>query len=329
MGHYRSCGYLPTGLCGAYLGVLIAPGVTAQPSFAESLGDVLSDYGIGLSDLPSGHAAGQLITSYEVLSQPDLFAIAYYYDDGSGVLQPPLQLLRYDEGAGRWQGTTISEIDVGPENTHCFGSVVSGNSTSNALYFTTHITPSASCTFVISPELLLQAVVYGWPLGSYADGTIIYHDSMVHFAPTHPARLSLYKPGTGESRTIYPIMPYRSIRAAHMRRLAAVYDDPAWCNQQNHHCDPEQFDNSIAGPIAINDDSDALAFVSSFSRRELAMPEETPEPPTQVLYVYRNVRDPDRIAYRELLLEDFRTQYGELPLAEALSPDILDPLFSD
>jgi hypothetical protein len=300
-----------------------------RPAAAELLGEALLENGVQPSDLPVSYAPNRLITSFAVLSEPDLFALAYYEDDGSGVLEPPLYILLRDGAAGRWQGAAINEMDAGPENRHCFGSVVAIDSAPHALYFTTHITPSASCTFVTSPDLQFQDVLYGWFLSSFSDGTIIYHDSMVHFAPTHPAHLSLYDPVTRESRTVYPLRPYQPIREAHMARLRVIYNDPAWCNRRNHHCDPASFDNSIGGTVVINDVTDSLAFVASYTQTELAAPGETPEAPTQVLYVYRNVRDADGIEYRELLLEDFRTRFGDRPIADALSPEILERLFTD
>lgn len=303
--------------------------LSMRPAPAESLNEVLLDHGLRASALPSGHAPDRPITGYAVLPEAALFAIAYYEDDGSGTVRPPLHVLRYDGITGRWRGAKITAADAGAEKRHCFGSAVSGHSTPHALFFTTHITPSASCTFVLSPDLHLRTVLYGWFLGSFADGAIVYHNSLVHFAPTRPARLSLYDPETGESRTIYPLRPYQPIREAHMARLRAVYDDPAWCGRRNHHCDPERFDNSIPGPVAIDDTTDSLAFVAFFSGADPAAEGNSPVPPMEVLYVYRNVSDADRIEYRELLPEDFRMRFGDLPVAGVLTLGILDQLFAD
>lgn len=297
------------------------------PAFGETLGDALRQYGLTSSSLPPGHTPDRDITSYAIVSDSGAFSIAYYFDDASGTLRPPLNVLRFDRSIDEWRGTTIDESALGAENRHCFGSAVAGYATRQAIYFTTHITPSASCTLIFSEELNFETALYGWFLAAFPDGVVVYHNSQVHFAPTHSAELSLYDPGTGQSRKIYPIAPIRAIREEHIRRLRVIYDDPAWCNQRNHHCDAESFDNAIHGDVSINDATDSLAFVASFDNAELAGADGLVEPPAQVLYVYRDVRDPARIAYRELLLEDFRARFGDQPIDGALIPAVLDELF--
>jgi hypothetical protein len=307
--------------------LVLAAVLTMPRGAAEPLGDVLSDYGLPATDERSmyGHSPDDLITSYAILDRQDLFAIAFYEGDSASILEPPLYLLRFDTESG-WLGAMITGFDSGASSEHCVGSVTSVDADSHATYIGTHVTPSASCTFIVSPELEYRDVLYGWILGAFDDGVVIYHDSLVHFAPTHPAMLSLYDPDTGERRAIYPLMPYQRIREEHIARLSITYSDPQWCRQQNHHCDADRFDNSIPGPIALSDAMDALAFVAIYKQPAAAgVPGET----TEVLYVYRNVHQPDGIEYRELLLDDFRLQFGDRPIAESLSPAILDQLFMD
>ncbi len=313
--------------------VIIALLLAAAPALAESLADVLRARGIPPGTLPLGHPSDRPITSYAILDDPSQFLIAYYEDDGSGAIRPPLYVLRFDRSSRRWLSAAIIEELVGAENRHCFGSVIDIRAIAQAFYLTTHITPSASCTLILSPVPLLQTALNGWFLAAFPDGAVIYHNSMVHFAPTHSAELSLYDPATGESRIIYPLASYQSIRQEHIEKLRAVYDDPDWCNRLNHHCDPERFTNAINGEVAVNDSTDSLAFIASFDNTVFAAPGQTPVPPTQVLYVYRHVRDPARIEYKEILLSDFQSRFGDLPgtpvIEEALSPTILEQIFTD
>ena len=292
--------------------VIIALLLAAAPALAESLADVLRARGIPPGTLPLGHPSDRPITSYAILDDPSQFLIAYYEDDGSGAIRPPLcpplrQILPPLAQCGHHRGTCRRGEPP------LLRSVIDIRAIAQAFYLTTHITPSASCTLILSPVPLLQTELNGWFLAAFPDGAVIYHNSMVHFAPTHSAELSLYDPATGESRIIYPLASYQSIRQEHIEKLRAVYDDPDWCNRLNHHCDPERFTNAINGEDAVNDSTDSLAFIASFYNTVFAAPGQTPVPPTQVLYVYRHVRDPARIEYKEILLSDFQSRFGDLP----------------
>jgi hypothetical protein len=48
---------------------------------------------------------------------------------------------------------------------------------------------------------------------------------------------------------------------------------------------------------------------------------------TTVLYVYRNFSHPDSIEYRELLLDDWKSRFGDAPPAKALETDTLRRIF--
>jgi hypothetical protein len=296
----RHCG-VRIGVCTLLVGAALS--AISSHAFAESLAEVLARYQVEAARLPSGHVPERPITSYAVFADRAFVAIAYYEDNGTGILEPPLNV--------------FDETTIGADNRHCFGSVVTGRVSSNGAWFTTHLTPSASCTLILSPGLALREVLYGWPVGMFADGTVIYQHSQVHFAPTHSAELSVYEPGSGASRRIYPLRPFQRIRQEHVSRHRIVYDDPDWCNRRNHHCDPELFDS-------------AITFVASFSNRELASPGQQPDAATEVLYVYRNLLDPSRIEYREMLLSEFRSRYGETAdTTVAVSPQVLSQIFGD
>ncbi len=61
--------------------------------------------------------------------------------------------------------------------------------------------------------------------------------------------------------------------------------------------------------------------------RRLAVAVQAQPEFTEVVYVYRNVGDPRRIEYKEMLLSDLRARFGELPLAAYLDPALLGKIF--
>jgi hypothetical protein len=56
-------------------------------------------------------------------------------------------------------------------------------------------------------------------------------------------------------------------------------------------------------------------------RKQFLQAIETPQPFTDVLYVYRKLAHPEAIEYRELLLDDWKAQYGSAIPAKALDAD--------
>lgn len=232
-------------------------------SAAETLADAIRAHGLTASpevlrnfDKP--------ITSYAVFQNAQQFLIAYYVDDGSSLLKEPLFVDRYD-GVGRvWTSTKIAGENSKVADSWCLGSAVSIRASTQGYYLGTHLNPSAGCTIVLSRDLAVQAVLTGWVLAVFGDGTIVYQRSQVHFAPTHYAEVSLYDRTRGRDLQIYPMKPFQRIRTEHVSRVRRVYSNEAWCRAHNHHCDPELFDNFITGDVAINDATSALALQVSF-----------------------------------------------------------------
>jgi hypothetical protein len=62
-------------------------------------------------------------------------------------------------------------------------------------------------------------------------------------------------------------------------------------------------------------------------RKQFFQAIQTPPEFTNVLYVYRNLRRPEAIEYRELLLDDWKTRFGGGPPAKALDAEVLRQIF--
>ena len=67
----------------------------------------------------------------------------------------------------------------------------------------------------------LKGVLFGWNLATFPNNFIVYHNSEVHFAPTHSPGISIFDPATRSDKKIYPPMPYSEVRSAFIARVAA------------------------------------------------------------------------------------------------------------
>lgn len=288
------------------------------PLWSETLRDILTQNGFDYVPLM---VLDQAILGPEVSNTTDFFSVGYFIDDRTTW---EVHVVLFDRKKQQWFETKLNLR----ESEYCFGSnAITGIQYSkNFLYMKTHINPSAGCTLIFSKELQFQSALYGWPLAIFDDETVVYHNSEVHFAPTHPAAISLYNPVTKSGKKIYPMKPYQSIRLKHIEKMKEAYSNEDWCREKNHHCDPESFNDSI-GEIEINNKTDSIIFQAYFSGDYRVNPQDSREEPASVVYMYRHVRDPQRIEFKEIMEDDVRKKLGELPLSDYLQPEILSKIF--
>jgi len=394
---------------------------------AETLTDVLRAHGLPTDGQPLPNLE-KAITSYGLFDDQNLFIIAYYLDNGSNLLSEPLVVDLYDRSLHRWKTASIGAQNAKTRSVTCLGSVMSVTVSEQNICLDTRLNPSAGCTLVLSRNLDLQAVLYGWYLAFFQNGAIVYHNSQVHFAPTHYAEISVYEPAGNRETKIYPMKPYQPIRASHIVKVRAAYSDEDWCRNRNHHCDPELFDNDLVGKVEVNDVTSALAFVVAFDNKDywseterarlegfrelrkrlaqeplyrglsdllfmdlyadiarikrldaqkkkvlelfeddrelhelltaasaaergngqswraffdgvdsrweqpaiwnrLAKKIAVPPEYTEVVYIYRHVFEPDKVEWKELLMSDFKEHFGDIPLKECLTTNLLNEIF--
>lgn len=272
------------------------------------------------------------ITSGAQLDDSARFVIAYYIDDGSNALRPPLYIDRYDRKLQKWESVALgqahsksSDIDV-----NCLGSVLSISALGDRLLLDTHLSPSAGCALILSQNLKVEAGVYGWYLGQIGGDEIIYHRSEIHFASEHPAEIALFNLRTKRDLTLFPRKPYQAIRLALIAQLKEFFQTHEdWCNKFNDPCDPDWFDSSLEGEVATGAEKDALAFVISYEQQAFPREIQKPSGPKNVLYVYRHVNDEAKMEYREMLLTEAKERFGDMPLQELLKPEVLQKIFSE
>jgi hypothetical protein len=270
------------------------------------------------------------ITSGAELDDATQFLIAYYVDDGTSRLNPPIFLERLDRKTGKWQSAKLGDpsVKVQDMDVNCLGSVLSVTSFGGRFFLDTHLSPSAGCVLILSQELKLQASLYGWIVGHLGDDQLIYHRSQVHFAPVHSAEIALYDLQTKRDLTIFPRKPFQAIRQARIAQLQEFYRTrEAWCRENDDPCDPEDFDSSLAGEIIGDQREQALAFIISYGQIQVFSGDQKPSGPAEVVYVYWHVKDEAKMQYREMLWSEVRERAGNVPFARLLEPAILEKLF--
>jgi hypothetical protein len=314
---------------------------TARICLAETLRELLQREGIPSGECRSEDLEKQVTSGTAADLEGARFVATYVQEGDSSVLPDEFYLFRLDRQSGIWSTGVLKwpEPELGGTDGRVKscqgGSLMRVDASDNFIYVDGHITPSASCTMVVTRDLKFHGTFAGWVVGRFKGDTLVYQHSQIHFAPTHYVELSLYDSASRTSRKIYPFKPYQAVRQAYIAEVQAVYDRCCpqlaadgrvlplreVCGPQfgNHHCNAELFDNSLKGPVETDLLTDSLAFWTTFD-------DVTQEHPV-VLYVFRNLSDPKKLQYREFLQDDLIRLFDEHPLSEYLSPEILPRLF--
>lgn len=313
---------------------------------AETLGSVLAQYKIPGEHL-SSKSLNENITSYAVLDDNAVAMIAYYVADGSGKLQSPLRVARYSKPDSRWTEAAISRDDARlPKQTvDCLGSATNIHHLGDYFLIDTHLGPSSGCVIMLSAKLKVTKVLDGWYLAGALSHIVVYHESMVHFAPTQPMTIKMYDPNqekvTSAVRgsyvsvnTLYPPRedPYR---AQYIETLRPLVGDQAWCNAHNSNCDPANFGSELtkdgtSGPslVASNDATQGLAFVVEYSPVGI-VPDETIKktPALKQDFVYIFQLSPQGFGYREFPLDEMEDRFGVSTIQELVNPPAFNKVF--
>lgn len=298
---------------------------------AETLGEILAAAAVAADDLGAEMLA-QEIVSWAGLDDAEAFVVAGYRDSGTNALPDRPSLWHFDRRSGVWSGGDLALITAaGADVGICAGSVLAVERVAGFLFVRTHLTPSAGCELILDAELRLVDALFGWVVAAFASGEVVYHHNQVHFASFRPLELSLYHPATGIHRALFPPPPpYGELRERLLteRQLALARAGIDWCNRNNHPCTPLPFDSRLQGPVALNDDTDALAFSVLYDRSLVAAAAE----PLEALYVYHRVRGRLLPPYRELTraeASEFAPAVSGGDLSALLGPAALQALFGD
>lgn len=305
--------------------------VCASSTHAQTLREALADSGVTAENAKLANLDRDIDGEAQFADETQ-FVIAYYLENDTENLKPPLFLDRLDRKSGAWRSVTITEPSTKSDGSEvsCAGAVLNVKAMNDRLLVETHVTPSAGCLLIFSGDLRLEKSLYGWQVGQAGESRIVFHRSEVHFAAVHPAEIALYDLKTGRETQLFPRKPFQAIRLARIQQLKDFYDGRQdWCKTNNDPCDPQQFDSSLEGPVASNDAEDALAFVISYEQVQLfAGDVQKPSGPKQVLYVFRHVSEDTKLEYRERSMSDVTAHFGNVALEDLLTPERLQWLFT-
>jgi hypothetical protein len=309
---------------------------------AETLKEMIRREGVPAELCQTADLDKQTTSGTDADAEDSKIIATYVQTAGSTTLDNSFYLFRLDKPNGRWSGTKLHwpEFETAATDGRVkscqggsFGQIVTSG---DFIYLDGHVSPSASCTMVTTRDLTVRGTFYGWIVGQFQAGRVVYEHSQVHFAPTHYVELSIYDPAHRTSLKIYPLKPYQRVRLAYISAVRAAYDKccprvlpdktvapPLQdCGGQfgNHHCDAELFDNSLRDKLETNTVTDSLAFSTTFG--------DATEKHPVVVYVYRNISDPTKMQFREFLQDELVRAYGNLALSGYLSPSMLSTLFA-
>jgi hypothetical protein len=292
---------------------------------------------LAASNLPAADARlanlEKKITSGAQLDDADQFVIAYYLEDASGELNPPLFIDRYDKKSKEWQSAGLPDPQTKAPRVDdvCFGAILDIQSAGGRFFLETHINPSAGCLLVLSPDLKLEADLDGWLVGLLGGNLLVYRRSEVHFAAVHPAEIALYDLRSKRDAVIFPPKTPTPIREARTAQLREFFkSNEAWCQKNDDSCDPESFDSDLQGPAVLSEADSAAALLISYEQIQFVEGElQKPSGPKDVLYVYRRLDDPAKTEFREMLLSEAKTRFGDKPLQNLLQPEMLQKIFAE
>jgi hypothetical protein len=257
---------------------------------AETLQDTLRAANVPLQQFPAAELSAK-ITSYAI-SSDDPFLLAYYIDDGSGQLQPPLHIVRYDRATGglrRAEPREIHALFQGEIPMNCFGSAEHIREYRDMIYIDTHINPSAGCVIVLSSMLTFKAALSGWLLGLIGADYAILHGSEVHFMSVHPLHIVVFDLKRNLSLEVYPYQ--NDPRRREFSRSIGPHISRKWCQEYNSPCDPENFDaDLLKGNIVVNEAARVFGFEAQFDAAGFGDAAEKQVQPQTVAYIFRERR---------------------------------------
>jgi hypothetical protein len=277
----------------------------------------------------------QTITGFSAYNSRNEYVLGYYATTGQR-FDPPLRILRYDKARKKWNAAQVDRATFVPSlPTLCLGSVMQVSRVGNFLYLETHLNPSAACELVITSELKLHRVLDGWNVSAFGADSMVFESSMVHFAPTHPMKLSLYDSSRDSVTPFYP-PPHDPLRSDYMERLRKIPESDK-CIEVERDCarDVAQFESSIAWAPSlrlfdVNAITKSLAFAVDFDPigflRE-SRNKDRSDWKVRAVYVYRF--SSGKAEYRQIIYRDLKTKFGTDEFGDLLKQPTLDHLFRE
>jgi len=263
--------------------MLVLAVVLSSLAGAETLRAVLQSHRVPTGQFSDSDLA-QPITSWAASSGEQPFLLAYYTDDGSGLLQAPLHVIRYDPASRDLLETTALFAEALPMN--CLGSALSIGEHHGFIHIETHVSPSAGCVLLLSRQLVLRKALSSGLLGVAGEDRAIVEEGEIHVAAVHPMRIAVYDLRRDRLTEVYPPAedPYRR---QFSRALQAHMPGDDWCRTHNAPCDPRDFDSDLTGHVAVNEAAQVFGFEVRFDAGGFGDEAGEQVQPLAIAYVYR------------------------------------------
>lgn len=288
---------------------------------AETLSDALRTADVPAQQFTAAEL-GRNITSYAI-GGGGTYLLAYYTDDGSGTLQPPLHVIRYDRAKDDLRRADLRDAHAlfqGAIPMDCLGSADAIREYRGVIYIDTHVNPSAGCVIVLNSELSLKAALSGWLIGLLGSDYAILRGSEVHFMSVHPMHIEVYDLKRNRLAEVYPYSGDPQRRE--FSRLIEPLISRKWCMEYYARCDPEIFDTNLKGNVAVNETSRAFGFEAQFDAAGFGETVLQQVPPRVAVYVFRERAG--TWEHRQFEPGQFKRLFGGMSIEELVSrnPDL-------
>ena len=266
------------------------------------------------------------ISDYETLNDRSYFMVGFYTfhpDTESILLLPPLRVLLLDKQSNSWkyleiQGKPGAYDD--PKNS-CLGTVLRVRLVEEKFFVETHVSPSASCQFVLSHTLNLEHILFGWPMEGPPSARLLIGGNTAHFAQTHPPSLSLYDPATATETSLLPLADDSSMKWLDDDLSDLI--DQSWCAENNSPCEASGLSGT---PLAffVNDKLNAVAIDVQYTGEGMGPRAENFK--AEVIYVFD--LSGKTLQHREFKPVALQKMMGNYDMEKLTQPSALRQLFT-
>lgn len=125
----------------------------------------------------------------------------------------------------------------------------------------------------------------GWLLGPIGGDYAIVEASEVHFMSVHPLHVQVFDLKRHLLVQLYPFDkdPFRNSYS----QLIEAHISNHWCEKFNAQCDPQNFDVSVEGQVAINEAEKVFGFEARFDANGFGEEAESRVSSAHVAYIFR------------------------------------------